>query len=114
MQQWKDATIPAMVNALRRDRRDSPALTFRDRTTTFGELADLADRISAYLIDAGMAPNDRIALLLPPSDVWASIHYGVIGAGCVVVPITSCLPSSLPAASSTAPVIIAGRAGASV
>lgn len=87
MQQWKDATIPAMVNALRQDRRDAPALTFRDRTTSFGEMADLADRVSAYLLEAGLAPNDRVALLLPPSDIWASIHYGIIGAGCVVVPI---------------------------
>lgn len=87
MKDWHDATIPMMVSGLRRDRREAPALTFRGRTTSFGEMADLADRVSAYLVAAGLAADDRVALLLPPSDVWASVHYGVIGAGCVVVPI---------------------------
>ena len=84
---WKDATTPQMVNGLRRDRRHAPAIVFRDRTTSFGEMADLADRISAYLVTAGLAPGDRVVVLLPPSETWASIHYGVIGAGCLIVPI---------------------------
>ena len=87
MTDWKDATIPQMVNGLRRDRRHAPAIVFRDRTTSFGEMADLADRISAYLVTAGLAPGDRVVVLLPPSDTWASIHYGVIGAGCLIVPV---------------------------
>lgn len=87
MMAWEALTIPQMVDGLRLARADAPALVFRDRTTTFGAMADIADRVAMFLIDRGLQPDDRVALMLPPSDVWASIHYGVIAAGCVAAPI---------------------------
>ena len=87
MKNWHDATIPQMVEALGREKPTAPAIVFKDRTTSFGELAATARRVSNYLVANGMRPDDRVALMLPPSDTWAAIHYGVIGAGCIAVPI---------------------------
>jgi len=54
---------------------------------SYRELTDASLRVAAYLVDAGVAPGDRIALLMPPSTEWATVHYGIIAAGAIAVPL---------------------------
>ncbi|MGE0152228.1 MAG: class I adenylate-forming enzyme family protein [Reyranellaceae bacterium] len=82
-----DETIPQLLERLARENRDGVAVSFRDRQTGFGALAAQADAVSNWCVDAGLRAGDRVALLMPPSDEWLAIFYGVIGAGCIAVPL---------------------------
>ena len=47
------------------ERPDGPALLFKGRTVTHGELQRLSDAFAAALHALGVAKGDRVALLLP-------------------------------------------------
>src|SRR5829696_12883 len=47
------------------ERPGAPALLFKGRTVTYGELARLSDAFAAALTGLGVARGDRVALLLP-------------------------------------------------
>lgn len=65
---------------------DGPALRCEGLTTTFSELADNAARFAAYLGDRGLRPGDRVAVMLSNRPDFATVFYGVLHAGAVVVP----------------------------
>lgn len=87
MDGWAEETIPQLVERLARERPRTVATCFRDRETDFATLAAQADAVSGWCVEAGLRAGDRVALLLPPSDAWLAIFYGVIGAGCIAVPL---------------------------
>ena len=47
------------------ERPDAPAVLFKGRTVTYGELDRLSDAFAAALAGLGVAKGDRVALLLP-------------------------------------------------
>ena len=46
-------------------RPDAPAVLFKGRTVTYGELDRRSDEFAAALVGLGVVPGDRVALLLP-------------------------------------------------
>ena len=56
-------------------------------TLTYGELAERARAVAAGLIEADVAPGDRIALMLPTSAEFFIAFVGILYAGAVPVPI---------------------------
>jgi long-chain acyl-CoA synthetase len=66
---------------------DGPALRCDGATTTFSELADNAARFAAYLGQRGLRPGDRVGVMLTNRPEFATVFYGVLHAGAVVVPI---------------------------
>ena len=56
-------------------------------TLTYGELAQRARAVAAGLIEADVAPGDRIALMLPTSAEFFVAFVGILYAGAVPVPI---------------------------
>ena len=54
---------------------------------TFGELAERAARLSSGLIDMGLGPGDRVALLSESRPRWAIVFFAVVRAGAIVVPL---------------------------
>ena len=54
---------------------------------TFGELADLSNRFSNWLIGQGIQKGDRIAIMLEPSLEFYSSLYGTMKIGAVPVPL---------------------------
>ncbi|MEU2616221.1 long-chain fatty acid--CoA ligase [Micromonospora sp. NPDC007271] len=76
-------------SAARTPRR--PALTLGDRTVSYAELDDASARCAGYLRAHGVAPGDRVALMLPNVPEFAVGYYGILRAGAVVVPMNPLL-----------------------
>jgi fatty-acyl-CoA synthase len=58
-----------------------------ERRFTYGELADRCDRVATLLRDRGCGRGDRIAYLCPNTVELLEAYYGVLLAGCVLVPL---------------------------
>ncbi len=54
---------------------------------TYGELRKLARRVAAYLVDRGVAPDDRVLLISENRPEWAAAYFGILSAGATVVPV---------------------------
>jgi acetyl-CoA synthetase len=54
---------------------------------TYGELSDWSGRYANYLRAQGIAPGDRVALMVEPSLPFYAALYGAMKAGCVAVPL---------------------------
>ena len=65
---------------------DNIALIASDCTLTYGELNEMANRIANALIEKGVKPKGRIALLLPRNSREIIAMFGVIKAGCAFIP----------------------------
>jgi long-chain acyl-CoA synthetase len=65
---------------------DNVALRLGDATLTFAQLDDASARFAALLTDRGIAPGDRVGVMLPNFPHFAISYYGVLRAGGVVVP----------------------------
>ncbi|MDP6565366.1 MAG: fatty acid--CoA ligase [Alphaproteobacteria bacterium] len=70
-----------------RERGDKVALIFEDRQTTYRQLNDNASRVANGLIEAGIKPGQRVAILAKNIDVFFEIYYGASKAGAVLVPV---------------------------
>lgn len=55
------------------------------RTISFAELDARVSRVAAGLIASGVAPGDRIALLVPPGADLTAVLYGIWRAGAIAV-----------------------------
>lgn len=66
---------------------DKPALVFFDRTTTFRQLHDQAERLAAHLAHAGVRAGDRVILLMQNCPQWVVAHFAILRANAVVVPV---------------------------
>jgi long-chain acyl-CoA synthetase len=62
------------------------AVIFRDQTTTYGELATTIQRFAAALLELGIVPGDRIALLLPNCPPFLVGYFAATLIDVVVVP----------------------------
>ena len=69
------------------ERAAGPALLFKGRTVTHGELDRLSDAFAAALAGLGVAPGDRVALLLPNCPQFLIGELGAWKAGAILVPL---------------------------
>jgi len=66
---------------------DKPVAVFAGGQLTFGELDALSDRLAAGLAVAGLRPGEAVALQLPNIPQFLVGYFGILKAGCVVVPL---------------------------
>src|ERR1017187_8497912 len=66
---------------------DKPVVIFTGGQLTYGELDQLSDRLATGLTSAGMQPGDTVALQLPNIAQFLISYFGILKAGCVVVPL---------------------------
>ena len=80
-------------NLIQTARRDPtrPALRLGSDTTTYGQLDDLSARFATYLRLCGVAPGDRVGVMLPNVPQFAVVYFGILRAGAVVVPMNPLL-----------------------
>jgi long-chain acyl-CoA synthetase len=92
-----DPGVPADVDipdeplhlGLARAARRTPeraAIRFYGRAISYRELDESANRFANALIDLGVAPGDRVALLMPNCPQMVLAYYGGLRAGAVLVP----------------------------
>src|SRR3954468_14838447 len=65
---------------------DRPALKLDDTVVNYAVLNEGATRIAGLLKDKGVAPGDRVGIMLPNVPYFGIVYYGILRAGGVVVP----------------------------
>jgi long-chain acyl-CoA synthetase len=65
---------------------DKPALLFDGGSLTFGQVDALSDQLAAGLRASGYGPGTAIGLQLPNIPQFVTAYFGILKAGCVVVP----------------------------
>ena len=68
-------------------RGDHVVIRFGDRAVTYDELDRAASGIAASLRARGLAPGDNVALMVPNVPEFTMAYFGILYAGCTVVPI---------------------------
>ena len=86
------STLTEILDRLSRERPDNLHVLFPDRTThpsrlTYSDLAQGARSVAAGLLARGLAPGDRVALMLPTGPDFFLGFFGALYAGAVPVPI---------------------------
>jgi acetyl-CoA synthetase len=59
----------------------------RDEALSFAELADWSSRFANWLVARGVAPGERVAVMLEPSLAFYAALFGAMKAGAVAVPL---------------------------
>jgi long-chain acyl-CoA synthetase len=77
--------LPELLAAAAREFPNAPAILFYGRTITYTELDTLASRFATGLLRAGVAPGERIVLVLPNTPQAVICYYGALRAGATVV-----------------------------
>lgn len=70
---------------------DSPAVTFKDRSASYAELSEAAERFGSGLRALGLEPSDRIAICLDKRIETVTAMLGSSVAGAVFVPVNPLL-----------------------
>jgi long-chain acyl-CoA synthetase len=65
---------------------DAPAIRLGELGLSYGELDDRSTRLATLLGEKGLEPGDRVGVMLPNVPEFPVAYYGVLRAGCVVVP----------------------------
>ncbi|MBI4575052.1 MAG: AMP-binding protein [Planctomycetes bacterium] len=84
-------TLRDLVHERARERGEGTFLIFEDREETYAELAAAAARAGAALTAAGVAPGDRVALLVSNRPEFIHAFFGCFEAGAIAVPINALL-----------------------
>ncbi len=82
---------------------------------TFGQLHEASNRFANLLRSVGVAPGDRVAVLLPQAPETAMAHIAIYKSGCIAIPLFSLFGAEAlqyRLADSGAKVIITNRDGA--
>lgn len=82
-------TLADASRRLGRLSRNAVALTCDARQTTYGELDGLSNRVANGLIDAGIRPDGRVAILDRNSDRFFQILLGAAKVNAVLVPVNA-------------------------
>ncbi|MFE4974466.1 long-chain fatty acid--CoA ligase [Kitasatospora sp. NPDC056651] len=83
--------VPDLLTATAARCPERPALRLDEEVLTFAELDALSARAAHWLAALGVAPGDRVAVLLPNVPDFAVLYYGILRAGAVVVPMNPLL-----------------------
>jgi HIP---CoA ligase len=82
-------TIPGLLAATAEAHGDRTAIVDGDRRRTWRKLQDEARRFGAALVDAGVAPGDRVAVWAPNGARWVVAALGLLSAGATLVPVNT-------------------------
>src|SRR4051812_38618169 len=79
--------VAELVRRAAVNRPDHPALRSYDQVLTWAELDRETTAIAAGLAGLGLAPGDRVAIVLPNVPDYAVWFFGTLRAGLVAVPV---------------------------
>ncbi|KAL1985032.1 hypothetical protein VTN96DRAFT_8485 [Rasamsonia emersonii] len=95
--EWPD-TLSAKLDSVCEASGDSIAIRDRDGEVTYGELVELVNCIASAILDSGLSPESRIAVLCQPSAVLIAAMLAILRTGNVYVPLDLSLPPARHAA----------------
>jgi acyl-CoA synthetase (AMP-forming)/AMP-acid ligase II len=79
--------VGSLIRTAGRRYGDAPCLTADGRTVSFAEFDRATDRVGNALLAGGMAPGDRVGVLLPNGIEGLVVYYALAKAGLVRVPL---------------------------
>ena len=82
---FKEICLPEFLERSAQQFPDHPALNFQGYRVTFQQLKDMVDRFATALSAMGIAPGDRIAILLPNVIPCVAAYYAVLKVGGIAV-----------------------------
>jgi acyl-CoA synthetase (AMP-forming)/AMP-acid ligase II len=90
LQPWCEAiTMGDALLRTARERPDAPGLVMPERTWTWAELAEGAERVARGLVALGVQPRDHVGVLIPNGYECLTAMFGVALAGATAVPINA-------------------------
>jgi len=84
-------TIPALLARRLDHDAELQAIVTNDQSVSYAELNAASASLAARLVAEGVVKGDRVALLAPNGVEWATIAYGVLRIGAVLVPLSTLL-----------------------
>ena len=78
--------LACMLREAAKSHPDKAAMLFDGGSLSYTELDALSDRLATGLRARGLAPGDAIGLQLPNIPQFVIAYFGILKAGCVVVP----------------------------
>jgi benzoate-CoA ligase len=78
-----------LLHGLKAAGPDHPALLSASETLTYGALAARVGQFAAGLREAGVAPNDRVGMLMLDTPDIIALHLGAMAAGAIAVAMSS-------------------------
>jgi long-chain acyl-CoA synthetase len=85
--------LSSLLERAAADQPDKHAIKMDDLVLTYAQLHEAAGRMSTLLASAGVAPGDRVGLMLPNVPAFPIAFYGALAAGAIVVPMNPLLKS---------------------
>jgi acyl-CoA synthetase len=82
---WSDETLQARIDSLAAERPDDPAYITAQARFTWADYARRAGEIAGALATLGLAPGERVAVLLPDGPAVHAAFVGIAKAGLVTV-----------------------------
>ncbi|VXD02209.1 Acyl--CoA ligase [Sphingomonas sp. T1] len=84
---WEPRTLHAVLDDTVRATPDRPCVITDDRSWSYAEIAAWSKRLAAGLVALGVAPGEKVALVLANYPEFVAIRYAVSRIGAVCVPI---------------------------
>ena len=79
-------SLAQLLTATAAEHADRPALKLDDAVLNYAVLNEGATRVAGLLKEKGVAPGDRVGIMLPNVPYFGAVYYGILRAGGVVVP----------------------------
>lgn len=93
LEPYPDLTLVDYLSANARDEPEHPVVLFKGATVTASRLERLSNAFAAALLDLGVSPGDRVALLLPNCPQFLIAEFGAWKAGAIVAPLDPASPT---------------------
>ena len=87
------ANLISVLDRAAAERPDHPAVRMDDLVFSYSELRESAGRVTSLLSSLGVAPGDRVGIMLPNIPAFPMAFFGTLAAGAVVVPMNPLLKS---------------------
>jgi long-chain acyl-CoA synthetase len=85
------ANLISVLDRAAADRAGHPAVRLDDLVLDYSDLQEAAGRVTSLLSSSGVAPGDRVGIMLPNIPAFPMAFFGALGAGAVVVPMNPLL-----------------------
>src|SRR5882672_1074031 len=82
---WQDRSLAEEFAPAFKRYAERIALIDRDARVTYGEVDDVSDRLALNLLDAGLAPLDRVVVQLPNVIEFVYLYFALQKIGCIPI-----------------------------
>jgi len=79
--------LGTILLASAKSRPDHPAIRLGDRVVSYAELDRAARGVASSLAERGVEPGAQVAIMVPNVPEFTIAYYGILYAGCTVVPL---------------------------